>query len=223
MTDSTHGSTPNGEDGISDADRQWLEGLAGRAPRPGESVASRDVALLRKYFLQQQALDEAADQAQAVANPSTEDRKRQQQLFAARRAGVSFTPNPGILGWIQRDRAVAAWRWQQLGGVAAVVVLSVMVGLSVLRTERPKYGEPGTLMGESDVQHIKDHAPQARAEALSARLKAVGINTRLYQRKEDFFVDIEVLPERFEEDRGALVAAGVSPKPGLIRVQIGKP
>jgi len=172
--------------------------------------------------------DEAADQAQHKRWLKVRDRMR--QIEASRQAGAQGLPNQPQASEprapLQPDAAQALrprWRWTWAGtaaGALAASVLAVWVLVERPGDEPRIYDDvpPLNQRGDTTVQRVAAAQPRQAAEALLEALRQAGEPAAIHQHGRTFIVLLQVSSETTPAARAALTAAGITLRPGPLRI-----
>ncbi|MFA6262519.1 MAG: hypothetical protein WC760_13715 [Bacteroidia bacterium] len=195
---------------MSDDDPDWADALAGR-PREGAAPATlAEAALLRD-----------AMRRWPVETPALEPRPVAELIERARREGVLAPRRAWCAGCLERWRR---WTANPLGMGAAGLVLASLLGLwivpGLIGRQAPIDG-PGTLRAPSAALQLRAAAdPQAARDNLAARLQALQVPVRRYERLGRFGLDAD-LPRPLSPALAALLHDEVLPAgdDGSLRVE----
>lgn len=197
---------PEGD--FSDSDQQWFDRLSGK-PGPYDSErAVREADALRL------ALDLEHERLTREAAESSDDEDDDEKLAHEWERLQFELKRQGLLGKSQRPR----WLWPALGGMAAAVMLSVVLVPLWRDGGEQIYGQPPVLRGAEPVRQVVSATPQAAAEGLLQELQQRGLTARIYQANRSFVVDVNLKVEQLEVARPAFLRHDLAPAPGLNRL-----
>ena len=193
-------------DGFSDSDQAWFEALQGAPLSATHPEASIEGEALRRA-LELDRLAAEADPRIAAALAPAERERRRQQMHARLRRIAPTEARPERRRWAFAGMALAA------AVVAGVVLVPIFEGDADI-------GEPPTMRGEAQLLSRVDARPRQAAKALTAALRAAGLQPGLYRRGKVYIVDVDV---PFDADDGVLAAlrrAGIETGVGFTRIEI---
>lgn len=193
------------EDEFSDSDQQWLDRLSGKPGPYADEQAVREADALRL------ALDLEHEKLIREATASAHDDKTTAHDWERLQFELK---RHGLLGMSQRPR----WLWPALGGMAAALMLSVVLVPLWRDGGEQIYGQPPVLRGAEPVRQVVSATPQAAAEGLLQELQQRGLTARIYQANRSFVVDVNLKVEQLEVARPAFLRHGLAPAPGLNRL-----
>lgn len=193
------------EDEFSDSDQQWLDRLSGK---PGSyaderAVGEADALRLALELDHERLIREAAASAHDD-KANAHDWERLQ--FELKRQG--------LLRELQRPR----WVWPALGGMAAAVMLSLVLVTQWRDGGEQIYGQPPVLRGAEPVRQVVSATPKQDAEGLLQELRQRGLTAGIYQTDRSFVVDVKLQVDQIEIARAAFQRYNLTPAPGLNRL-----
>lgn len=211
---------PEHPEKFSDADQQWFDRLTGKLTQASDRDALREAEALRSAILREQAKEEGVlTSDDSVRLQSEEEAGAQRLLFALRREGLITAASQA-----STNKPVKKSPWMMPSALAA----SVLVGFLALQALQfgavsVQYDEPPVMRGEIQTVLVRDAAPQKRADAIAAKLKATGLTARQYQSGEKFYVDTDLIAEKLEDAAATLKELGLKDRVGQARIEIIKP
>ena len=220
--------TDPGSDGqrpeFTDSDLEWFAALSGGQPANPDSPAAREGLALR-IALEQRSQEAAASEALAVATSDEAMRLQLQQLQQrARRERILERDPPAlpaepppaptstiiVLPWWRGRRAIVA--------LAASVLLAAVLVKQL--GERSDYPPPPVMMGADGARQVRTDQPRQTAERFADRLRLAGMRPGLYQRGEDYVVDITLMAAELPAVEPAFAALGLQAATGFNRVEL---
>lgn len=194
-------------EGFSDSDREWFDRLTGKAVPDAkadpEAVSEADALRLALERERQRLTPAESDQL----DDEELARDWQRLQFALKREG--------LLPSSRRPR----WTWPALGGLAAALLLALVLVPMWSVLDRPVYPEPPVLRGGGQTllqAHVTD--ARAAAEDFAAVLQAAGFSPAIYQQNKAFLVDVRLQPDELDAARPAFQRLGLVPSTGLTRI-----
>jgi hypothetical protein len=189
----------------------------------------READLLRAAILREQATNGDARQDGVnelsptdASSPTSEDHAGAQRLmFALRQEGL-LVKTEGVNAQLASPKVKRPF-WMMPMALAA----SVLVGFFALQALQlgqlnVLYEEPPTMRGQVQQISMRDKAPKAKAQHIAQKLQAAGLKTRIYQDREQFVVDIDVIAETLEPASSALTLLGIEARVGQVRITVQK-
>ncbi len=196
------------ESGFSDSDQQWFDRLSGRPGPYDNERAVREADALKL------ALDLERKRLTGRAAKSVDDEDDEEKLAHEWERLQFELKRQGLLGKPQRPR----WVWPALGGMAAAVMLSVLLVPLWRDSGDQIYGQPPILRGAEPVRQVVSATPREAAEAMLRELRQRGLVAGIYQSDRSFVVDVNLRVEQIETARPAFQQYNRVPAPGLNRL-----
>ena len=212
------------------SDQQWFDRLSGKLTQADDPQALLEADLLRAAILREHASEapisvstpSPLNSAETPSTSAVDQAGAERLMFALRREGL--LPNPSELA---RDAPLANVKrpaWMMPSALAA----SVLVGFFALQAlqlgQLPvQYDEPPTMRGQIQTLTVRDKTPKAQAEAIAVKLKAAGLSARIYQSREKFIVDTDLIAEKLDAAAKVLSELGIEAKVGQARITVQKP
>ncbi len=212
------------------SDQQWIDRLSGKLTQADDPQALLEADLLRAAILREHASEapisvstpSPLNSAETPSTSAVDQAGAERLMFALRREGL--LPNPSELA---RDAPLANVKrpaWMMPSALAA----SVLVGFFALQAlqlgQLPvQYDEPPTMRGQIQTLTVRDKTPKAQAEAIAVKLKAAGLSARIYQSREKFIVDTDLIAEKLDAAAKVLSELGIEAKVGQARITVQKP
>lgn len=195
---------------MTDDDQDWLDALAGRAPKSPHRAAFRDGGRLRELILRNVHAPDAAAPAQ--------DAQREAQLLErARREGL-IAPAQLAIRAHRRMRSVGFARWVALA--AGITSLAVALGF-FLRSVTPTTHFRGA---RENVIHIEAADPTALKMQILDELRAAGVQARGYAQLDVEGIDANLRQPVPPRVRDVLTRHRLSvPGNGELRIEITAP
>jgi hypothetical protein len=225
-------------DQFSSSDQQWFDRLSGKLTQVGDPQALAEADLLRGAILREHAESTAPEMAdnkggggdlvgQKTPSTSVDQAGVERLMFALRREGLLPKADaPGQDNKRPGDKLAksALPRWMIPSALAA----SVLVGFFALQALQlgqwaVQYDEPPTMRGHVQEISLRDKTPKAKAEDIVGKLKEAGLTARIYQKREQFVVDTDLIPDKLESASKVLAELGIAPKVGQVRITVTKP
>lgn len=195
--------------GFTADDQTWFDRLAGRTTATADARTLAEADALRrvvKRSREQQFENDA--ELKAALGPAETEARLQALMAELRQRGALSAPS-----W---------WRRWTLPATGSAIAAALAIAMLVpgLKSDPVYYDEPPTMRGAVPI--VKKQAPDPKpvAEGLAQRLKLAGVSAILYQRRDVFFVDVDVPAEALPGAEPALRAEGLTPTAGLVRVEI---
>jgi hypothetical protein len=222
-------STKSESEKFSQSDQEWLDRLSGKLTQASNAETLREADLLRAAILREQAqsassmdshMDRRTDSDRKAAT-SEDEAGAERLMFALRREGLlahsGETSSPANSTKAKRPA------WMMLSALAA----SILVGFFALQALQlgrvaVQYDEPPTMRGQMQNISLRDKNPKAKAEAIADKLKGAGLSARIYQSREQFVVDADLVSEKLGAANQALNEVGLEAKAGQARITIQK-
>jgi hypothetical protein len=215
---------------FSPSDQQWFDRLRGKLIQADDPPALLEADLLRAAILREHAAEapisvgtpSPLNTAETPSTSAADQVGAERLMFALRREGLLVSSSELV-----RDASAAKAKrpaWMMLSGLAA----SVLVGFFALQAlqlgQLPvQYDEPPTMRGQIQNLTVRDKTPKARAEAIAAKLTAAGLSARIYQSREKFIVDTDLIAEKLDAAAKVLIELGIEAKLGQARITVQKP
>lgn len=212
---------------LSLADQEWIDRLTGKLTRADDTEALREADLLRAAILREhealtpsaQSQTDRATEAIPGTSTSAEAAGAERLMFALRREGL--LPHPGEDLSTAHSAKARRPAWMMPTALAA----SILVGFFALQALQlgrvaVQYDEPPTMRGQIQEISIRNKNPKAKAEMIVGKFKEVGLSARIYQSREQFVVDADVVSEKIESATKALGELGLEAKVGQARITI---
>ena len=189
-----------------DADRDWIDALAGRTPEGADDAAVREAAALRAGIL-------AREDTEPATVPERDAWREDLLIARARREGLIPSRPAGSAGWRRG--------WHATAVIAAAA--SVVVAIGFLTREAPEPERVRSAPGA--VVRLESPQPQALQRRIVEELRAAGVEATAYERLGAFGIDADLpepLPSEIEDvlrrhgipaPRGGVLAVEIAPRP----------
>jgi hypothetical protein len=218
--------TPNErQQTLSDSDQQWLDHLTGKLTQASDAEALKEATLLRAAILREHAASTDAAQTNPAkqvgpVSTSAEQAGIERLLFSLRRDGLLQSDTGANHASALAIKAKRPF-WMMPSALAA----SVLVGFFALQALQlgqlsVQYDEPPTMRGQIQQIVMQDQVPKMKAQALVEKLKAAGLSARIYQTRERFVVDTDLIAEKLDSASQTLVELGIAPTVGQVRITV---
>jgi hypothetical protein len=214
---------------FSQSDQEWLDRLTGKLTQASNAETLREADLLRAAILREHAQSassaevrtDGTSDSETKTSGSNDEAGVERLMFALGCEGL--LPHSGENLNLTSLAKVRRPAWMMLSALAA----SILVGFFALQALQlgrvaVHYDEPPTMRGQIQSISLRDQNPKAKAEAIASKLKEAGLNARIYQSREQYVVDADLVSEKIGAANQALKEVGLEAKAGQARITIQK-